>query len=365
MVAVPRVSLVFRRHAHHSGWSGYPRFADYLDGLVDARRAHPAPLPRRMLERVSGDIVYEWFGPDQLGLDLTAARRLALGRREVVHLLYGETDHFYAGRVRPFARRRGNQLVATFHQPPALIDELLPAPPLFEQLDHALALGTRAAEHLRGVVGAERVWRATHAVDTRAWTPRADAAAEVPTCSFVGSWFRDFPLFAEVVRRVRAAEPRVRFEAVTSPARVDELSALPGVTARARVSDDELRAVYRRSWVSVLPLSDAVANNALLEAMACGVATVVSEVGDVPDYSGGSRGARLVPPGDADAMADAVLALLRDRSARERLGARGRAEAERLDVRAGARRHADIYEEISRAATARARLRAEPAPHTS
>jgi glycosyltransferase involved in cell wall biosynthesis len=363
MVAVARVSLVFRRHAHHSRWSGYPRFADHLDGLVDARRVRPAPIPRPLLERISGDVVYEWFGPEQLGLDLAAARRLALGRREVVHLLYGETDHFYAGRVRPFARRRGNQLVATFHQPPSLLDELLPAPALFEQLDHALALGPRAAEHLRTVVGAERVWRATLAVDTRAWTPGEEA--DLPTCSFVGSWFRDFPQLVDVVRRVHAVEPRVRFEAVTSPSRAADLSTLPGMRARAGVSDEELRAVYRRSWVSLLPLTDGVANNALLEAMACGVPTVVSEVGDVPEYSGGGRGARLVPPGDADAMADAVLALLRDRAARERLGARAREEAERLDLRAGARRHAEIYEDVSRAATARARRRAEPAPRTS
>jgi glycosyltransferase involved in cell wall biosynthesis len=168
-----------------------------------------------------------------------------------------------------------------------------------------------------------------------------------------------------VVARVHAEEPRVRFEAVTSPGRLDELSALPGVSARAGVSDEELRAVYRRSWVSVLPLTDAVGNNALLEAMACGIATVVSDVGDVVDYTAGGHAAQLVPPRDPDSMADAVIALLRDRTARSKLGARAREEAERHDLRAGARRHAEIYTELSRAATARGRRRAEPAPRTS
>jgi glycosyltransferase involved in cell wall biosynthesis len=332
---------------------------------VRARHARPLPIPGPIARRACDRIVYDWFEPEQLALDLTAARRLALGRGEVVHLLYGETDHFYAGRLRPFARRRGNTLVATFHQPPALIDELLPAPPLFERIDHAIALGTRAAEHLRGVVGAPRVSQAGLAVDSRAWTPRPGAAADAPTCSFVGSWFRDFALFADVVRRVHGEDPRVRFEAVTSPGRLQELAALPGVTARAGVPDEELRAVYRRSWVSLLPLTDAVGNNALLEAMACGVATVVSDVGDVPDYTAGGRAARLVPPGDPDAMAAAVLALLRDGAARARLGARGREEAERHDLRAGARRHAEIYEALSRAAAARARRPAARAARTS
>jgi hypothetical protein len=96
--------------------------------------------------------MYDWFGPEQLRNDVTAARRLVLGRGEVVHLLYGETDHFYAGRVRQIGHRRGNRLVATFHQPPSLHEQLLPNPAMFEQLDHAIALGPRAAAHLAGLV---------------------------------------------------------------------------------------------------------------------------------------------------------------------------------------------------------------------
>jgi glycosyltransferase involved in cell wall biosynthesis len=344
---VTKVSTVFLVHSHHAGSSGYPRFVDRLDGFVDARRLRPWRLPSRLLDRVSSRIVYEWFGPDQLRLDLTAARRLVTARREVVHLLYGETDHFYAGRLRRVGHRRGNRLVATFHQPPALLDELLPAPPLFEQLDHAIALGPRAASHLGGVVGAERVSCAFLGVDATAWHPNPARRAEVPTCSFVGSWFRDFAVLEEVVRLVRAAEPRVRFEAVTAPGRVDALSALPGVHARANVSDAELREVYWRSWVNVLPLVDAVGNNALLEGMACSLPTVVSDVGDVADYTGEDGAARLVTPGDPDKMATAVLTLLADRDARERLGRRARARAETRDLSAAAHRHAEIYREVS------------------
>jgi glycosyltransferase involved in cell wall biosynthesis len=343
---VTAVSTLYLRHPHHSAFSGYPRFVERLDRFVETRRVRPLRLPSAPLQRHTERIVYEWFDADRLRIDLTAASRLVTGRNEVVHLLYGETDHFYAGRLRRLGRLRGNRLVATFHQPPALLDELLPAPPLFEQLDHAIALGPRAATHLAQVVPAP-VSCAFHGVDTEAWHPRPSARAATPTCAFVGSWFRDFDVLADVIRTVSAAEPAVRFEVVTAPSRVEALAKLPGVRAHAGISDSELRDVYQRSWVHLLPLTDAVANNALQEAMACGIATVATDVGDVAHYAG--DGARLVPGGDAEAMANVVLDLLSDDRARELLGGRARVVAESRSLTAAALRHARIYADVLRA----------------
>jgi glycosyltransferase involved in cell wall biosynthesis len=105
-----------------------------------------------------------------------------------------------------------------------------------------------------------------------------------------------------------------------------------------------------------------VSNNALLEGMSCGLATVVTAVGDVAHYTG-DDGAVTVPPRDPRAMAAAVLALLRDRDARERLGSRARARAEARDWTACARRHAEIYEAVS---ATEPRRRSRPrAPGTS
>jgi glycosyltransferase involved in cell wall biosynthesis len=357
---VVKVAPVFARHAHHAAASGYPRFVDRLDGLVRVRTPHRARVAPPVLDRVASRIEYEWFGRQQVRLDLTAALRLVTRRDEVVHLLYGETDHFYAGRLRRIGHRLGNRLVATFHQPPSLLDRLVPAPALFEQLDHAIALGPRSAAHLEGLVGPGRVSCAFNGVDTSVWRPRPGRAAAEPTCAFVGSWLRDFDTFEHVVRAVHAASPGVRFEVVTAPDRIGALSALPAVRARAGISDAELRSVYERSWVHVLPLTDAVSNNALLEGMSCGLATVVSAVGDVAHYTG-DDGAMTVPPRDPRAMAAAVLAVLADRGARERLGSCARARAEARDWSACARRHAEIYEAVSASPASRRATRSATA----
>lgn len=61
----------------------------------------------------------------------------------------------------------------------------------------------------------------------------------------------------------------------------------------------------------------------VLEAMSWGVPVVASEVGGIPEAVGKSAGL-LVPPGDAHALAQALLHLLGDRTLRLKIGAAGR-----------------------------------------
>jgi len=73
---------------------------------------------------------------------------------------------------------------------------------------------------------------------------------------------------------------------------------------------------------------------ALLEAMACGRPAVVTDVGAAAAVVGHDRAGLVVPPKDADALADAVTGLLRDRRLAARLGGTGRRLVEeRYDLR--------------------------------
>lgn len=62
----------------------------------------------------------------------------------------------------------------------------------------------------------------------------------------------------------------------------------------------------------------------ILEALAAGKAVVASEVGAIPDVIRHGATGLLVPPGDAEALADALCLLIEDEGARQRLGQSGR-----------------------------------------
>jgi len=65
--------------------------------------------------------------------------------------------------------------------------------------------------------------------------------------------------------------------------------------------------------------------NAILEAQAAGIAVVATAVGGVPELIEDGAGGRLVPPGDAEALAAALIEALEDPAMRARWGERGAA----------------------------------------
>ena len=105
----------------------------------------------------------------------------------------------------------------------------------------------------------------------------------------------------------------------------------PGVRFVSRfVSDAELPAYFRRADVVVLPYARTERldwSGVLATALAFGKPTVVSDVGGLGEV-GAAGAVRLVAPGDADALRDALRGLLEDPQARADLAARALAAAQ-------------------------------------
>lgn len=89
-------------------------------------------------------------------------------------------------------------------------------------------------------------------------------------------------------------------------------------------------------------------SNAVLEYLAAGRAVVATAVGATPDLLDGGRCGLLVPPGDDQALADAVCRLLSDPALATDLGTIARRRAEREYSRvAMVRRFEDFYERLT------------------
>jgi glycosyltransferase involved in cell wall biosynthesis len=88
---------------------------------------------------------------------------------------------------------------------------------------------------------------------------------------------------------------------------------------------EALPAYYHLIDVLALPSLRDGLPNALLEGMACECAIVGSRVGGIPDALVDGENGRLAPPGDAEALAQALDELLADADLRRRLGRAARA----------------------------------------
>jgi glycosyltransferase involved in cell wall biosynthesis len=96
------------------------------------------------------------------------------------------------------------------------------------------------------------------------------------------------------------------------------------------ITDSEIPAIMRRADIVTLPYRDAEQSGVLYTALAFGKAIVASNVGGFGEVAGvagkGTETIRLVSPGDHEALAGALGALLADEAARAGLG-RAAAEA--------------------------------------
>jgi glycosyltransferase involved in cell wall biosynthesis len=107
-------------------------------------------------------------------------------------------------------------------------------------------------------------------------------------------------------------------------------------------------ALYAQSHIVVLPSYREGLPKSLIEAAACGRPVVTTDVPGCRDAVEPGVSGLLVPPRDARALADAVLRLADDASLRERMGAAGRALAERDFGLAGVvQAHLDLYAELT------------------
>jgi glycosyltransferase involved in cell wall biosynthesis len=179
-------------------------------------------------------------------------------------------------------------------------------------------------------------------VDTNAWRPQEGAAAGGPVrLLFVGGNFerKGGALLLDVFRRL-GLHRHAELHLVTRDD-VGAAVAAPGVTVHRglRNNSPELHALYRSAGVFVLPTLADCFSIASIEAMACGLPVITTDVGGIGDIVEHGATGFLVPPRDGAALASALAALLADAGRRRAFGAAARERAvQQFDARHSAGR---------------------------
>jgi glycosyltransferase involved in cell wall biosynthesis len=203
---------------------------------------------------------------------------------------------------------------------------------LAERMDATIVHTRHGAELLGGgarvhVIPHGAFEHLTRQPDERA-LPAELAAVEGPVvlCFGVVRPYKGVDVLIEAFRSVEGAELWV----VGRPLGVslEELRAPANVRFVPRyVGDAELPAYFRRADLLVLPHRTVDVSGVLFAGLAFGKPMVLSGVGGFRELVEDHGAARLVPPGDPAALADAIGSLLADPDERERLAERARAAA--------------------------------------
>jgi len=190
----------------------------------------------------------------------------------------------------------------------------------------------------------DRIHVVHHGIECDFFSPSRTNRKGRFTAIFVGNYRRNFDLLARICSLLEPHED-IEVRIVAPKSRTAGFAGRKNVRASSGLSDVELRDAYRESSCLLLTLETATANNAILEAMSCGLPIVAEDVGGVGEYTG-PNSAILCRPGSAEAIVGAILRLYQDADMRRRMGEAARARAESLDWSKVGRRTVAVYEEV-------------------
>jgi glycosyltransferase involved in cell wall biosynthesis len=110
---------------------------------------------------------------------------------------------------------------------------------------------------------------------------------------------------------------------------------------------EDLESFWRSVDVFFLPSAFEAMGTVLLDAMARGIPIVATRIGGIPEIVRHDQEGLLAPPGDAAALADALVELRRNPELARRLGDAGRTRAREFDARRTAERTRALYDSLA------------------
>jgi glycosyltransferase involved in cell wall biosynthesis len=192
----------------------------------------------------------------------------AASSRQTFHVFYGD----YSGTALPAILRcqfPQATIVSTVHQPTGMLEHDAAARASLDVVDAVITVSEAQARQLARLGLSASIHVVPHGIWTHAFRPTSPS----PHCSrnsvlLVGNHLRDWNGMQQILEHLAAAG--VHSVALGSAA-AERLSRRdPYVHLVSRVSESDLALMYDQAAALLLPVLDATASNALLEAMAAG-----------------------------------------------------------------------------------------------
>lgn len=333
-------------------FGGAERYLAILWERLDRRRFTPAlfchpDTPEALIEMAHDrGVAVRFVAPIRGKWDVGGMmRQRRLFREAGADLIHFNLFNAYQGQYSVLAARGTSRLVATYHLPPrartaSLAGRLLERA-VMGALDRVIAVCEAGADLLVRHFGArqERLKVVCNGIEVERFAPGPGVVHEAMkgrrVVIAVGRLTPQKGLAAliEAAPKVIRAVPDAGFLIVgDGPLRQDlERAAQASGAGEAILFAGEQRDVHdlmRGARVLALPSVYEGLPLVALEAMACGLPVVASAVDGVPEAVVDGETGVLVPAGDTERLADALIGLLRDPARGEEMGRKGRARVE-------------------------------------
>lgn len=308
-----RLLIIPEKWEHHIVQSSIDYMLEYLDGyeLFDEPTGDIAALPEGFF-KTAGAVpnLRTAYAERSFRREMSLTARLSREAGTLVHFLNGESATYLTPRY-----KGDNAIIATYHQPPAVMEDIIPDKSHYPLHDGVMVIAPNQIEYFESITGKGKVHLVPLGVEP-SFFPFGTPENRVPRILFVGNWLRDFPTLLQTITQIKTQDPAVAVTCVT-PQHNHHLFENMDVQVLTGIPTEDLLELYRTSAAFLFPVADCTGNTALLEAMCSGLPVVTNERVLSTGYVNRET-AFVVPDGDSTGMAQHCLALAHDTRLRRR-----------------------------------------------
>lgn len=314
---------------NHIKRSGYGILSDYIphSHLIISKRDSAKNFFRRILDAgLSRVALSRWYRISSFILEYRALTYLRNNRIDIVHVLWGDRD---IGFLDLFRKKKRYKLVCSIHNTASILPNVFNFPSRLKYIDSFILMSKSQEKFLlENGVAPNKINVVLHGIDVNFFIPNEYLVKKEFIVISVGSWQRDFSLLRHVCIGLRQ-EAAINVKIISSKEYEHLFSDLSNVDFVSGLTDEELLFSYQSASCFLMTAIDSTANNAVLEALACGLPVVTEDVGGITEYVN-DKCAIICNPKDTTAIVNGILLLYKNDSLTKQMSQSSRLRAEEL-----------------------------------